>query len=222
MVISKSTDLITLIDKYFGHIKTNRNGIHRLPFNEYQIQHKSLKKDSYLTHAIIGNIAYPRNHDKNYAMALVTNLLGGPALNSRLNLSIREKYGYAYNIEAMYQPYSDTGVFLVYIGSDRNHINKSLELVQKEFKTLREKTLGAIQFHRAKKQLIGQLAISFESRLNEMLGNAKSCMHDDEVKTFDQIVEDINKITTSEVLDVTNDIFDKDKLSTLIYKAKEE
>lgn len=218
----KFAKLISLIDKYFGQIKTNLNGTHRLPFNTYEAKDNSLNKDSYLTHAIIGNMAYPRNHDNNYALALVTNLLGGPALNSRLNLTIREKYGYAYNIESTYQPYSDTGVFLVYVGSDRNHINKSLDLIQKELKKLRDKSLGTIQLQRSKKQLIGQLAISFESRINEMLGNAKSHLHDDEVKTFEQIVDDINKISAAEVQDVANEVFDKDQLSTLIYKAREE
>ena len=218
----KFSRLIVLIDKYFGQIKTSLNGTHRLPFNTYHPKFNSINKDSYLTHAIIGNLAYPRSHDKNYALALVTNLLGGPALNSRLNLSIREKHGYAYNIESTYQPYSDTGVFLIYVGSDRNHIKKSLNLIQKELKKLRELRLGTIQLQRSKKQLIGQLAISFESRINEMLGNAKSHLHDDEVKTFEQIVEDINKISASEVLTVSNEIFDKEKLSTLIYNAREE
>jgi len=217
----KFNRLISLIDKYFGQIRTSLNGIHRSPFNDYQHQNISVNKDSYLTHAVVGNIAYPRNDDKNYALALVTNLLGGPALNSRLNLSLREKYGLAYNIEAAYQPYSDTGVFLIYVGSDKNHINRSLNLVQKELKTLRDKPLGTVQLHRAKRQLVGQLAISFESRLNEMLGNAKSHLHDNEVKTLEQIIKDVERISADEVQEVANEIFRKDILSTLIYKAKD-
>jgi predicted Zn-dependent peptidase len=227
MVISsvgniKFERLVGLIEKYFGSIRTSLNGVHRKPYTDYHQRQSTLNKDSYLTHAVIGNIAYSRNDDKNYALALLTNLLGGPALNTRLNLSIREKYGYAYNIEAAYQPYSDTGVFAIYIGSDRNHINKSLNLVQKELRILREKSLGTIQLQRAKKQITGQLAISFESRLNEMLGIAKSHLHDNEVKTFDEIVNEIEAISTAEILEVANEIFNPDKLSTLIYKAKEE
>lgn len=214
--------LVKLVEKYFGSIQTTMNGIHRKPFTDYSQRQSTLNKDSYLTHAIIGNVAYSRKDDKHYTLALLANLLGGPALNSRLNLSIREKYGYAYNIEAAYQPYSDTGVFLIYIGSDRNHIEKSLNLVQKELKILREKPMGNIQLHRAKKQLTGQLAISFESHLNEMLGIAKSHLHDNKVKTFDEIVQEIEKVTVAEVLEVANEIFDPGKLSTLIYKAKEE
>lgn len=214
--------LINLAEKYFGHIKATKNGIHRFAYDKYKAKTSSVNKDSYLTHAIIGNKAYPRNHEKNYPLALVTNLLGGPALNSRLNLSIREKYAYAYNIDANYQPYSDTGVFFVYIGSDKNHINKSLKIAHKEFDRLRTDSLGTIQLHRAKKQLIGQLAISFESKLNEMLGNAKSHLHDDKVKTFNRIVAEIEEISANEILEVANEIFDKNQLSTLIYKAKQD
>jgi len=227
MVISsvgniKFERLVGMIEKYFGGILTSLNGVYRKPYTDYCQRQSTLNKDSYLTHAVVGNIAYSRDDDKNYALALLTNLLGGPALNTRLNLSIREKYGYAYNIEAAYQPYSDTGVFAIYIGSDRSHINKSLKLVRKELKILREKSLGTIQLHRARKQITGQLAISFESRLNEMLGIAKSHLHDNEVKTFDEIVSEIEAISTSEILEVANEIFDPEKLSILIYKAKEE
>lgn len=227
MVISSVGDikferLISYIEKYFGGIRTNLNGIHRKSFTDYRQRRNTVKKDSHLTHAIVGNIAYPRNDARHYALALLTNLLGGPALNSRLNLSIREKYGYAYNIEAAYQPYSDTGVFAIYIGSDRNYIEKSLDLVQKELKILREKQLGTIQLHRAKKQITGQLAISLESHLNEMLGIAKSHLHDNEVKTFEEIVSEIESISTREIQDVASEIFDPQRLSTLIYKAKEK
>ncbi len=134
--------LINFIEKYFGQIRNADNKLKRLPFTDYEPQKKIDKKESYLTHAIVGNLAYPRNHPKKMPLILITNLLGGPALNSRLNLTIREKYGYAYNIEANYQPYSDTGIFGIYIGSDKNHIDKSLVLVEKEFRKLKEERLG--------------------------------------------------------------------------------
>lgn len=218
----KFKKLVELIDRYFGQIQSQQNGVKRIPFSDYRQQHIEISKDSFLTHAIIGNIAYQHNDDKNYALALATNLLGGPALNSRLNLSIREKHGYAYSIEANYQPYSDTGIFNVYIGADRKYVDKSLALVYKELKSLQDKPLGTIQLHRAKKQLTGQLAMSFESHLNEMLGNAKNILYDDMIKTFEQIAEKIDLINASEVIQVANEIFNKNKISTLIYKAKEE
>ena len=214
--------LVRLVEKHFAEVSSSTGHINRSVFRNYSNQNIVENKDSYLTHAILGNIAYPRKHEKRLTMAVVTNLLGGQALNSRLNLSIREKYGYAYSIEAMYQPYSDTGMFGVYVGSDKNHIDKSIQLIKKELKKLKEQKLGAIQLHRAKKQVIGQLAISFESRLGEMLGIAKSHLHDDGVKTLNEIVADIETINSEEILDVSNEVFLEKNLSTLTYKAKEE
>ncbi len=214
--------LVRITEKYFGQIQSEENGVKRLSFRNYRQTHMVDQKESYLTHAIVGNLAYSRNHPKKIALALITNLLGGPALNSRLNLTIREKYGYAYNIEANYQPYSDTGLFGVYIGSDKNHIDKSLKLVNDEFKKLRNNKLGTIQLQRAKKQIAGQLAISLESKLNEMLSMAKSHLHDSKVKSIDQVMEEIESIKAEEILEVANETFNPADLSTLIYKAREE
>jgi predicted Zn-dependent peptidase len=213
--------LVRLVEKYFGHIKPSPEGVSRKKFSGYE---KSLvvdKKDSYLTHAITGNIAYSRQEPKKLPLALLTNLLGGPALNTRLNLSIREKYGYAYSIEASYQPYSDSGLFIVYIGSDKKHINHSLRLVNKELKRLQETKLGTIQLQRAKKQIVGQLALSFESGLSEMLGMAKNHVHNSPVKSLNQLICDIEKINTEDLLEVSNEIFNQNDLSTLIYKARD-
>ena len=170
----------------------------------------------------MGNIAYPRNHPKRMTLALVTNLLGGPALNSRLTLAIREKYGYAYSIEAMYQPYSDTGLFGIYLGTDRQNLEKSLNLAGKELKMLSTKKLGTLQLHRAKKQVMGQLAISLESRLSETLGIAKNHLHDGNVRTVDEIMAEIAAITAEDILEVSGEIFRAEMMSTLIYKSKEE
>lgn len=214
--------LIRLIEKYFANIKANNNNINRRPFSDYQTTTTSVSKDSYLTHAMVGNLAYSREHKNRLPLALLTNLLGGAALNSRLNLSIREKYGYAYTVEAAYQPYSDTGLFAIYVGSDKKHINRSLQLIDKELKILSSGKLGTIQLHRAKKQIIGQLAISFESRLNEMLGIAKSHLHHTTVKSLNQLIYDIESIDADTLLEVANEIFDMNKMSKLIYEAKSD
>ena len=135
-------------------------------------------------------------------------------------MTIREKYGYAYTIESMYQPYSDTGVFNIYIGSDKDYANKSIEIVHKELSKLGKVKLGAIQLHRAKQQLTGQLAISGESFLNEMLGIAKAHLHKPRVRSINEIIIDIEKITADQIFEVANEIFMPSQLSTLIYKAE--
>jgi len=212
--------LIKLVEKYFGELPESDRNDNRVPFHTYAPVHLEVKKTSFLTHAIIGNVAYSRNHPFYLPMVVLNNLLGGPTLNSRLNLAVREKYGYAYSVDSMYQPYSDTGVFAVYLGSDKNHIQKSMELVQKELKKLCEKKLGTIQLKRAKQQVIGQLAISYESRLAEMLSLAKKIVHNTPVKSIEQTVNDIEGISAKDILHVANEIFNPDQLSSLVYKSK--
>ena len=165
-------------------------------------------------------MAYARSHPKKNTLLLLNNLLGGPALNSRLSLGIREKHGFAYGIESMYQPYSDAGVFAIYLGTDPSHVDKGILLVIKEMKKLADKKLGVIQLQRAKRQLIGQLAINYESNLNEMLGIGKSHMSNPRVKTYEEILAEIDLINAEEIQEVAHVIFNSNDLSTLIYNAK--
>ncbi len=217
----KFQKLISLSEKYFGNIPVSLNNVNRTPFTNYRPAKQSETKSSYLSHCMIGNVAYSRTHPKKLTLLLISNLLGGPALNSRLNMTIREKYGYAYSIESMYQPYSDTGVFNIYIGSDKNHVDKSIGLVYKELNKLEKAKLGTIQLHRAKQQLTGQLAISGESFLNEMLGIAKAYLHNSRVRSINEIISDIEKITSEQIIEVADEIFKPSQLSTLIYKAED-
>jgi len=216
----KFEKLINLTELYFGHIKASSRQHQRRPFKGYKPSIRKLDKDSYLSHCMIGNVAYARSHPKKNTLLLLNNLLGGPALNSRLSLGIREKHGFAYGIESMYQPYSDAGVFAVYLGTDPSHVDKGIHLVIKEMKKLADKKLGVIQLQRAKRQLIGQLAINYESNLNEMLGIGKSHMSNPRVKTYEEILAEIDLINAEEIQEVAHEIFNSNNLSTLIYNAK--
>lgn len=213
--------LIKLLKKYFESFESSNQIIAREPFQKYKPQSKTVKNGSYLSHLIIGNEAYSRNNDKRFSLLLLNNILGGPALNSRLNLSLREKYGYAYSIESMFQPYSDTGVFAIYLGTDNKNIDKSIKVVKKELKLLRDHKLGTAQFSRAKKQLSGQLAIQYESRLNEMLSIAKSHLYRPVVKNLDEFLMEIDRLSSNSLMEVANEVFDEKQLSMLIFKGKE-
>lgn len=212
--------LMRYAEKYFGQVPKAEKVKTRIPFNKYTPETRQSEKDSYLTHLVVGNLAYARNHPKKAAMVLLNNLLGGPAMNTRLNLAIREKYGIGYTIESAYQPYTDTGVFAIYMGIDKKQLEKSIFLVKKELKKLRENELGEIQLHRLKRQTIGQLAISSESRMNEMLGIAKSHLFRPKVRSIEEIIAEIEKVSASELLEIANEIFDENKMSTLIFKGK--
>ena len=126
-------------------------------------------------HCIIGNRAYSAHDPKATTLILLSNLLGGPGMNSRLNLGIREKYGFTYAIESNYTTYCDTGLWSIYFGTEAQSVKKTLKLIFKELKKLRDVKLGPLQLQRAKQQLIGQLAIAQENKCNLMQNIAKSC-----------------------------------------------
>ncbi|MBA3899194.1 MAG: insulinase family protein, partial [Bacteroidetes bacterium] len=141
-------------------------------------------------------------------------------MNSRLNLSIREKYGYTYNLESNYSAYSDTGIFTIYLGTDLKYLNKATKLVQKELIKLQEKKLGKLQLHYAKKQLIGQTAISQENKAGVMLAIGKSLLYTGKVDPLEEVYDKIECITAEELMDVANEIFDPQNLSSLTFTTK--
>lgn len=212
--------MIKLVKKYFGDIPENVRTYKREKIVNYVPQQKTFKRHNYLSHICIGNVAYSIHHKNRLALILLNNLLGGPVLNSRLALAIREKHGYTYDIESHYQPYSDTGLFCVYLGTDKDNVMRSIRQVKKEMGVLQQKKLGSLQLHRAKQQIIGQLAISHESNLNEMLSTARSLLHINKVNTIREIYEAIEIIEAKGLQDIANEIFSSEQLSLLIYNGK--
>jgi len=213
--------LIYLLEKHFEAHQITGSGNSRQDFANYKPITKIEEKGSFLSHLMIGNIAYSRMDERRLPLLLLNNILGGPALNSRLNLSLREKYGYAYSIESMYQPYSDTGMFAIYLGTDNRNLEKSIKVVKRELKNLRENQLGTAQFSRAKKQLAGQLAIQFESRQNEMLAIAKSYLYRPVVQSMESFLKEIKNLQANSLLEVANEVLAEKQLSMLVFKGKE-
>lgn len=223
MVISSVGDvdfrwLVRMVEKYFGRFTAGQRELPRIPFDNYAPSEKIVKRRNHQVHCMLGNIAYHANHDQKTTLVLLNNILGGPGLNSRLNMGIREKYGFCYNIESHYQPYSDTGILGIYTGTDAGYIDRTIDLVQKELNLLRVKSLGSLQLKRAILQLQGQVAISFESNVNEMLSIGKSLLLYDRIDTIEEINEKIERITPSDLLAVANEIFDPSSLSMIMYR----
>lgn len=212
--------LIKLVEKYFSEIPASLRTNGRKEMIAYEPQKKRIDKRTYLSHSCIGNIAYQRDHKDRLALVLLNNLLGGPALNSRLALALREKHGYTYDIESHYQPYSDTGLFCVYLGTDKGHVDKSIRLVKKELNLLRRKKLGSLQLQRAKQQITGQLAISLESNLSEMLSMGRSLLMMNKIDSIREIHDAIEAVNATKLQDIANEIFDPKQLSILIYNGE--
>jgi predicted Zn-dependent peptidase len=206
-----------LIHNHFDDMPANIQSGYRQKFTSYVPQFREVKKDTFQSHCIIGTESYNLKHELRLPMVLLNNVLGGNSMNSRLNMTLRERNGIAYNVEASYTPYSDTGIFMVYFGTEESNLYKALALVEKEFSILRDKKLGAQQLSRAKKQLVGQLAIANENREELMLTIGRSLLCFDKVDTLGSVFEKIENITEDDIFRVANEMLDKERLSKLIY-----
>jgi predicted Zn-dependent peptidase len=210
--------IIRLFNSNFGGLVTKKY-IPRTN-NKWHYKPSSLTKkmDTFQNHCIIGNLAYDLKDNRRMGMYLLNNILGGQGLNSRLNLSLREKNGLAYNVESNYNPYCDTGIFSLYFGTDPQYLNKSTSIALAELKKLRTSKLGTIQLSKAKNQIKGYLARGYENHESLMLSLGKSLLMFNKIETIEQICKKIDSITAEQLLEISNDVFDPSKLSTLIYK----
>lgn len=213
-------DIRKYIDKYANELPTGDPRYHRRPINRYEPAFQTEDKSTYQTHAIVGNRGYDMHHHDLTAMILLNNLLGGPGMNSRLNLNIREKYGFAYNLESFYTAYTDTGTFGVYVGTDKGTIDRSLKLIHRELRLLREKKLGVVQLKKAKQQLLGQFALGQESNSSSMIGIGRTLLHYNKVESFEEVTKRVESVSSDAIMRVANEVFDPSQLTTLIYKAK--
>lgn len=213
----KQNKILKLFQKYFsvdgtgtGEKKTYGNWIYK-PVNIIK------KKDTFQNHCIIGNVAYNLRDERRVAMFLLNNILGGQGMNSRLNLSLREKNGLAYNVESNYNPYYDTGVFSIYFGTDSKLLEKSTAICMSELKKLRTIKLGPVQMNKARNQIKGYLARGYDNHENLMLSMAKNILAIDRIETFESSCRQIDEITPELLLEIANEVFEPSELSTLIY-----
>ena len=209
--------LTAILEDYFNGIPVGSSSREFEPFHNAPVFRYRSKEANYQTHALIGGIGPSYKDEERKGMTLLVNLLGGPALNSRLTLSIREKHGYSYNVEANYTPYVDTGFWSIYLGADQKYIDKSISLVYKELKDICNKRLGTLQLSRAKDQIKGQMALGLDSNSGLMLGLGKSLLLFDQIDTVEEIFSGIDKLTSSDLLEVANTYFDPQKCSELVF-----
>lgn len=223
MVISSIGDipferLVCLIEKYFGDITGDDDSLVRCRPELYVPRTKEVAMDTYQNHCIIGNVAYDYTQDNRLALSLLVNILGGAGMNSRLNLNIREKYGLAYNVEAAYTPYSDTGVFTIYFGCDAEDLDRCLRLCRKEMNELCDVPLGQMQLKKAKTQMIGQMTLASENYENMMLSIGKSFLIYGKVDELEDICVEVQEIKADLLRQIAGDILAEEKQSVLIYK----
>jgi predicted Zn-dependent peptidase len=151
------------------------------------------------------------------AFTLLNNIIGGPAMNSRLNVAVREREGFCYSIESQYVPFTDAGLFYIYAGVDSNAADRSTELILSELRRLRDIPLTPRQLRAAQEQLIGQMAINNDSGLNEMQSIGKACLNFEHVDTLDEMNRDILALTPADLQQAAQRYLDPDNLSFLYY-----
>jgi len=210
--------ILKLFTAHFGHIVTKNRESRINKTWIYKPSSLTKKKDTFQNHCIMGNLAYDLKDKRRMGMFLLNNILGGQGLNSRLNLSLREKNGLAYNVESSYNPYKDTGIFSIYFGTDKQYLNKSIAIAMEELKKLRTSKLGSIQLSKAKNQIKGYLVRGYENHESLMLSLGKSLLVFNKIETIGEICKKIDNVTASELMETANDIFEPGKMSTLIYK----
>ena len=177
----------------------------------------TINRDTHQSHVMIGTRAYDAHNKKRTGLYLLNNILGGPGMNSRLNSALREKNALVYNVESNLTSYTDTGVFSIYFGCDPEDKDRCIELARKELKKLRDNLMKDSQLSAAKRQIIGQLGVASDNFENCALDMGKCFLHYNRYEEKEEVYKRIESISASELLEISNEIFSEDMLSTLVY-----
>ena len=210
--------IIRLAEKYLAIIPANTLASQRNKPEFTSPRQLVKKKKTHQSHVIIGAKTYDMHNKKRVPLFLLNNLLGGPGMNSRLNVSLREKHGLVYNVESNITSYTDTGFCSIYYGTDPKNRQKTYDLIEKELANFRNKQLSIHQLAAAKKQAIGQMVVASDNKEGLFLGLGKSFLHYNKYDSLPEIFRKIEAVTAEQIQDVANEIFAPEQLFCLIYE----
>ena len=177
-----------------------------------------MQKNTHQAHVMIGTRAYDVNDSRRMPLYLLNNMLGGPGMNAKLNLALREHNGLVYTVESTMAAYGETGIWSIYFGCDEHDVKRCLRLVRKELDKFMQKPLSEAQLKAAKKQIKGQVGVACDNRENFALDFGKSFLHYGWEKNVDRLYEQVDEITAEQIQAVAQELFDKDRLTTLIFR----
>ena len=177
-----------------------------------------MQKNTHQAHVMIGTRAYDVNDSRRMPLYLLNNMLGGPGMNAKLNLALREHNGLVYTVESTMVAYGDTGIWSIYFGCDEHDVKRCLRLVRKELDKFMQKPLSEAQLKAAKKQIKGQVGVACDNRENFAVDFGKSFLHYGWEKNVDRLYEQVDEITAEQIQAVAQELFDKDRLTTLIFR----
>lgn len=239
-----ANDLRNFVDKYYvgenivvailGNFKTSRvfklaesifgpyswsHGKHTRPkvSQELNPTRRKVEIESHQGHVIIGHVAPSSFEDERVAMSIITNILGGPNMNARLSVLLREKNGIAYNVEAEYSPFEDTGLFTIYFGTDAGNIDKSIRIVRRELKKLCENGLSDAALKAAKRQINGQIMMTTDDSEARILAAARSVLLYGDARSEDEVCNAVEKVSRAQLLSVAQTYLLPTNLSELVF-----
>jgi predicted Zn-dependent peptidase len=210
--------VIAAAEKELGHLASVSSSTSvSSPSSLTNSKERIYRRHTHQTHVMLGSHSFPIGHPKQLTMFLLNNILGGGSMSSRLYLSLREKYGLVYNVDSQAVPLSDTGYWNIYLACEPQYKDQCLELVHGELKKLRDVRLTSTQLQRALSQLQGQLAISAENQENNALAMAKQMLYHHRAPQWQETFAKVQKITSEQLQEVANEVFDTNKIATLQY-----
>lgn len=204
-------------EKYLSDLRFSTQLNNRIVPDIVESVKKVTEKDTSQGHVLLGFPSYSLYDTKRRVLNLLNNILGGPGMNSRLNISLREKKGYVYNVDSSVTAYTDAGMLSIYFGCDKKNIEKCQTLVFKELRKMRNEKLTTLQLHAAKKQLMGQIGVMRDNHESLALSLGKNFLHHNHFNTLEEAFERIELISSEQIQDVANEIFDENQLFSLIY-----
>ena len=185
---------------------------------EYYPQTITHSKGTHQAHVMVGNRAYSVHDSRRMPLYLLNNILGGPGMNARFNISLRERNALVYTVESTMACYSDTGLWCTYFGCDPKDVARCLKLLRRELDKVIEKPLSSSQLKAAKRQIKGQIGVACDNRESFALDFGKTFLHYGWRKDVAKLMDDIDAITVEDLQTVAQDIFAADRLTTLIYE----
>ena len=209
--------LVTLCERYFGGYENHPSAVDRSEKPVFRTFERHTHRHTHQAHILLGCEAPDIYRTDKTAFTLLNNILGGPAMNSRLNVAIRERYGFCYNIESQYVPFSDTGLFYIYAGVDLDTQQRAIELIHNELERIATTPLTDRQLRHAQQQFIGQMAINNDLGLNEMQSIGKAYLNFDHVDSLEEMNADIMRLTPTDLLNTAQACFSPSKFSILTY-----
>ncbi len=218
----KKEELQELLELHFGSMRSSQKGSDFKAYKNKDVKSFEVKEPNanYQAHVLLGGMAPVKTASDRRAMTLLMNYLGGPAMNARLVMLIREKHGYAYNIEANYTPYHETGFWTIYAGTDEKYINKTQELILGELNDLALNGMSDTDLEQAKEQLKGHVSLSLDSNQELMFYAAKNLLFHDRIDGIGTIYKQIDAINGKEIKGLAQEVFDRSKISSLIYNLR--